>query len=112
MPPPHIDDRIIEAVRGAKYITVLTGDGVSAESGVPTFREAQKGLWAQYDPQELATPQAYRRNPKLVWEWYEWRKRIISRANPNTGHIALVEFENQTAAFSLITQNVDNLHRK
>ena len=92
-------------------MTVLTGAGVSAESGVPTFREAQTGLWAQYDPQQLATPAAFRRNPQLVWEWYAWRRELINAASPNPAHRALVELERRVPQFTLITQNVDDLHR-
>lgn len=102
---------LLLALRNADSIVVLTGSGISAESGVPTFREAQTGLWAKYDPRELATPQAFQRNPELVWNWYQWRKDLITKASPNNGHRALVELERQTAQFSLITQNVDNLHR-
>jgi NAD-dependent deacetylase len=107
----NISGDIFEAIRKARSITVLTGAGMSAESGVPTFREAQKGLWAQYDPQELATPQAFHRNAKLVWEWYEWRRNLISRASPNPGHKALKKLEEMKDIFSLVTQNVDNLHK-
>ena len=106
-----INPAIFEAIRGAESITVLTGSGISAESGVPTFRDAQKGLWARYDPHDLATPQAYQRNPKLVWDWYEWRRKLIAQASPNAGHEALARLENLSASFSLITQNVDNLHQ-
>ena len=66
---------LIASLRSAHRLAVLTGAGISAESGVPTFRDAQTGLWAKYDPTELATPEAFRRNPKLVWEWYQWRRR-------------------------------------
>jgi NAD-dependent deacetylase len=97
-------------LRKARHAAVLTGAGVSAESGVPTFREAQTGLWAQYNPEELATPQAFRRDPRLVWEWYEWRRDLVRRAAPNPGHLALVEIENKLPRFTLITQNVDGLH--
>ncbi len=93
-------------------MAVLTGAGISAESGVPTFREAQTGLWAKYDPQELATPQAFRRDPKLVWEWYAWRREIVGQAAPNPGHMALAELAARVPQFSLITQNVDGLHQR
>jgi len=93
-------------------VVVLTGAGASAESGVPTFRDAQTGLWARYDPQELATPEAFQRNPRLVWEWYAWRRALTSTAIPNAGHLALVELERRVAAFTLLTQNVDDLHRR
>ncbi len=93
-------------------VAVLTGAGISAESGVPTFR-GQGGLWKSYRPEELATPQAFRRNPALVWEWYLWRRSIIAKAEPNAGHIALVELERKYAEnFLLITQNVDGLHQR
>jgi NAD-dependent deacetylase len=106
-PPPLID-----SLRRARRLAVLTGAGISAESGVPTFRDAQTGLWAQYNPTELATPEAFQRNPKLVWEWYAWRRELIVRAAPNPGHRALVEIERRVPRFSLITQNVDGLHRQ
>ena len=70
---------LIETLRNAQHIVVLTGAGTSAESGVPTFRDAQTGLWAQYDPEELATPEAFQRNPKLVWEWYSWRRDLVAK---------------------------------
>lgn len=102
---------LLEKLRTAQTIAVLTGAGISAESGIPTFREAQTGLWAQHDPQELATPQAFQRNPRLVWEWYTWRRELVGSAEPNAGHMALVELENQTPHFTLITQNIDGLHQ-
>lgn len=104
--------KLLHALRSAKYFAVLTGAGISAESGVPTFREAQTGLWAKYDPQELATPEAFERNPKLVWEWYAWRRELVAKANPNAGHMALVELESCASHFTLITQNVDGLHQR
>jgi len=93
-------------------VTVLTGAGVSAESGVPTFRDAQTGLWAQYRPEELATPRAFKRNPRLVWEWYEWRRELVAGAKPNPAHLALAEAEELFRDFHLITQNVDGLHQR
>ena len=92
-------------------IAVLTGAGVSAESGVPTFRGAQ-GLWRQYRPDDLATPEAFARDPKLVWEWYNWRRGLLAAAQPNAGHDALTELERRAASFTLITQNVDGLHQR
>jgi NAD-dependent deacetylase len=106
--PPEL----VERLRTATNVVVLTGAGISAESGIPTFREAQTGLWAQYDPQELATPQAFRRNPRLVWEWYAWRRVLVGQATPNAGHYALAELERHVAHFTLITQNVDGLHQR
>lgn len=103
---------LIETLHTAQHVAVLTGAGVSAESGIPTFREAQTGLWAQYNPEELATPQAFQRNPKLVWEWYAWRRELVARAKPNPGHLALAELEQRMPKFTLITQNVDGLHQR
>jgi NAD-dependent deacetylase len=93
-------------------VAVLTGSGISAESGVPTFRDAQTGLWAKFKPEELATPEAFQRQPKLVWEWYAWRRELVARAQPNAGHLALVELERRLPAFTLLTQNVDGLHQR
>ena len=93
----------------AHSIAVLTGAGVSAESGVPTFRGSH-GLWKQYRAEDLATPQAFARNPKLVWEWYDWRRGLIAEARPNAGHRALADLQDRVPKFTLITQNVDDLH--
>jgi NAD-dependent deacetylase len=93
----------------ARSVAVLTGAGVSAESGVPTFRDAD-GLWNQYRVQDLATPSAFARDPKLVWDWYNWRRGVLSEVKPNPGHYALAELEKRIPAFTLITQNVDGLH--
>jgi len=98
-----------EWLKQARSIAVLTGAGVSAESGVPTFR-GNNGLWKQYRAEDLATPGAFARDPKLVWEWYDWRRSLISQAQPNAGHRALVELEKRVASFTLVTQNVDGLH--
>ncbi|HAO33225.1 MAG TPA: NAD-dependent deacylase [Candidatus Competibacter sp.] len=103
---------LIARLRNARRVAVLTGAGISAESGVPTFREAQTGLWARYNPEDLATPDAFQRDPKLVWEWYTWRRERVRQAQPNAGHHALVEMERHIAEFWLITQNVDGLHRR
>jgi len=103
---------LINAILEANIITSLTGAGISKESGIPTFREAQTGLWAKYDPQQLATPQAFQRNPKLVWEWYQWRRSLIADSNPNPAHDALSNFEKFSPTFHLITQNVDGLHQQ
>ena len=93
----------------ATSVAVLTGAGISAESGVPTFR-GPDGLWNNYKPEELATPAAFDRDPRLVWEWYNWRREIISKAAPNPAHQALVRLEIAKPRFTLITQNVDGLH--
>ncbi len=95
----------------AKSVTVLTGAGISAESGVPTFRGAA-GLWKEFRPEDLATPRAFARDPKLVWEWYDWRRSLIARVEPNPGHFALAELERCLPKFTLVTQNVDGLHQR
>jgi NAD-dependent deacetylase len=87
-------------------LVVLTGAGVSAESGIPTFR-GKEGLWKNFKPEELATPEAFRRNPKLVWEWYDWRRQLISKAQPNKAHKLLAQLN-----AVIITQNVDGLHQR
>jgi NAD-dependent deacetylase len=107
-----IPNEVIRSLRAARRLAALTGAGISAESGVPTFREAQTGLWAQYRPEELATPAAFRREPKLVWEWYAWRRALVGGAQPNAGHLALAQLEARGPHFSLITQNVDGLHQR
>jgi NAD-dependent protein deacetylase/lipoamidase len=93
----------------APSVAVLTGAGISAESGVPTFRGAG-GLWRTFKPEELATPEAFARDPKLVWEWYNWRREQIAPAMPNPAHKALVQLEIKKRIYTLITQNVDGLH--
>jgi NAD-dependent deacetylase len=103
---------LIELLAKAHRVTALTGAGVSAESGVPTFRDAQTGLWANFKPEELATPTGFLRNPRLVWEWYAWRRGLVAGAKPNPAHLALVELEKRVPHFTLITQNVDDLHRR
>ncbi len=103
---------LLRALRNARKVAALTGAGMSAESGVPTFRNAQTGLWAQFKPEELATPGAFLKNPRLVWEWYEWRRQLVQNAKPNPAHFALAEMENKFPGFTLITQNVDGLHQR
>lgn len=100
----------IQKLKSASKIAVLTGAGISAESGVPTFRGKQ-GLWKKYRPEELANIDAFMKNPKLVWEWYNFRRKLILEVAPNPGHYALVKLEELKPDFTLITQNVDNLHR-
>lgn len=112
MSEPPFPAELIIRLRATQRVAVLTGAGISAESGVPTFREAQTGLWARYNPEELATSEAFRKNPKLVWEWYARRQERVRQAEPNAGHYALVEMERRIAEFNLITQNVDGLHRR
>ncbi len=103
---------LVEALRGARRVVVLTGSGISSESAVPTFRDAQTGLWASYDPLELATPGAFDRDPELVWKWYVWRRGLVDSARPNAGHRALADLERRTPHFTLVTQNVDGLHQE
>src|SRR5271165_1766899 len=102
-------DQARQWLKSASRIAVLTGAGISAESGVPTFRGAG-GLWKNFRAEALATPQAFRRDPETVWEWYLWRRELIAKAEPNAGHRALVTLEERTPNFTLITQNVDGLH--
>ncbi len=92
-------------------VVVLTGAGISAESGVPTFR-GEEGLWKKFRPEELATFDAFMANPQLVWEWYEYRRKIIEEIKPNPGHAVLVDFQSYFNQFDLITQNVDGLHHQ
>ena len=98
-----------EWLKQARSIAVLTGAGVSAESGVPTFR-GQDGLWKRHRAESLATREAFARDPKLVWEWYDWRRGVLAGVKPNAGHYALADLEKRTPKFTLITQNVDGLH--
>jgi NAD-dependent deacetylase len=99
------------AIRTSRQLVVLTGAGISKESGIPTFRDALEGLWSRYDPQQLATPAAFRRNPKLVWDWYQFRREIISPAQPNPGHVAIAALERCVAQVVVVTQNIDGLHQ-
>lgn len=108
----HIPPDLIRALSSAGRVAALTGSGISAESGIPTFREAQTGLWRRYRPEELATSQAFRRDPRLVWEWYTWRRELVANARPNPGHLALAQMETHIPDFTLITQNVDGLHQR
>lgn len=105
-------ERGAELLRRADHVAVLTGAGISKESGIPTFREAQTGLWANYEPEKLATVEGFIKDPPLVWTWYDWRRKMVSSVTPNPGHLALVELENIVPHFTLITQNVDGLHRQ
>jgi NAD-dependent deacetylase len=110
--PNSFDPALVRALRHARRVVALTGAGVSAESGVPTFRDAQTGLWENFKPEELATPDAFRRNPKLVWEWYAWRRDKVRSVQPNDGHRALAAMARRFHEFTLITQNVDGLHQR
>lgn len=103
---------LITALKTANKVLLLTGAGMSAESGVPTFRDAQTGLWEKFRPEDLATPEAFRANPQLVWDWYEDRRTKICHVSPHAGHLALVEMEPYFEHFQLVTQNVDGLHQQ
>jgi NAD-dependent deacetylase len=101
------------SLKAASSVAVLTGAGISAPSGIPTFREAQTGLWARFSPEDLASPSAYARDAKLVWDWYAWRYRLCAQALPNRAHALLVELEHRLSdGFLLVTQNVDGLHER
>jgi len=104
-------NRVATALDGARRVTALTGAGVSAASGVPTFRGAG-GLWKSFRPETLATPSAFARDPRLVWEWYDWRRLLIKDAKPNAAHEVLAAWTRERPGFSLITQNVDGLHER
>jgi NAD-dependent deacetylase len=110
--PVAFDRRLIDALRGAKQVVVFTGAGVSQESGIPTFREKQTGLWQNFDAAELATPAAFRRDPAFVWGWYEWRRTLVRRAHPNAAHLAIAAMALEVPQMTLITQNVDDLHER
>jgi NAD-dependent deacetylase len=103
---------LISKVRNARSIVVFTGAGVSAESGIPTFRDAQTGLWEHYDATLLASPNGFRSDKALVWGWYEWRRMKVLQAQPNPAHRAIAELSDQVDHFALITQNVDDLHER
>ncbi len=103
---------LIDVLTQAKRVVALTGAGVSAESGVPTFRDAQTGLWSRYRAEDLATPEAFRRDPGLVWRWYAWRRSLVEAVKPNPAHLALATLEQRLPGFHLVTQNVDGLHRR
>jgi NAD-dependent deacetylase len=103
---------LLEALRRARRVAVLTGAGVSAESGLATFRDQQVGLWERFDPMQLATREAFERDPELVWGWYEWRRMQVMRAAPNAAHRAIKELAERVPHLALITQNVDDLHER
>ncbi|MCU0803682.1 MAG: NAD-dependent deacylase [Burkholderiales bacterium] len=108
----EFDSALLVTLRNARHVAVLTGAGVSAESGIPTFRDAQTGLWSRFRPEELATSEAFDRDPKLVWEWYAWRRDVVARAAPNPGHAAIARLARLVPRLTLVTQNVDGLHQR
>ena len=106
-------DAVREWVRQARRIVLLSGAGMSAESGVPTFRDAQTGLWANFRPEELATEEAFRAQPTMVWDWYALRREMIATVEPNAGHRAVAAFQQRhPGRLTVVTQNVDGLHQK
>jgi NAD-dependent deacetylase len=106
-------DAVHDWVRAARHIVVLSGAGMSAESGVPTFRDAQTGLWARFRPEELATEEAYRADPAMVWDWYAMRREMIAKVAPNAGHEAIAAFQQRhPGRLTVVTQNVDGLHQR
>jgi NAD-dependent deacetylase len=107
----NLPSNLLRRIRNAKSASVLTGAGVSAESGIPTFRGAG-GIWEKYDFTKLATPQGFKEDPRLVWEWYQLRQREIKKAKPNAAHITIVDMEDYFPRFSVLTQNIDGMHSK
>ncbi len=103
-------DRVRAGLSTATRVAALTGAGISASSGIPTFRGNEGSLWHQFKPQDLATPEAFERDPELVWRWYDWRRGLIAAAAPNPAHLALARLERSVAAVTVVTQNVDGLH--
>ncbi|MBD2762887.1 NAD-dependent deacylase [Kocuria sp. cx-116] len=109
----RVPTEILDLARSARRVTVLTGAGMSAESGVPTFRDAQTGLWERFDPAELATPEAWEDDPAQCWAWYTWRASLVRRADPHPGHVALAQWQARPGIDLWIsTQNVDDLHER
>lgn len=106
-------EEVVRLARAARRVCVLTGAGMSAESGVPTFRDVQVGLWERFDPMELATPQAWQADPEQVWAWYAWRASLVRRSAPHAGHLAVASWQRRDAVeLSVVTQNVDDLHER
>lgn len=104
-------EKFAKILAESKRLVIMTGAGMSKESEVPTFRDALDGLWAKYDPQELATPMAFKKNPKLVWDWYMFRREMIASKEPNAGHYAIGELEDLLPQVILVTQNIDGFHQ-
>ncbi len=107
-----LDAALLDALRKAHHVVVFTGAGVSAESGIPTFRDRLTGLWERFDAASLATAEAFRADPALVWGWYEWRRSVVRRAQPNPAHLAIAALAGKVPRLTLITQNVDDLHER
>jgi NAD-dependent deacetylase len=111
VPERAIPDRVLTSLQQATRVAVITGAGMSAESGVPTFRGAG-GLWRSFRPEDLATPQAFARDPATVWAWYRWRQRLIADAAPNAGHVALASLQTSRPGWRVLTQNIDGLQQR
>ena len=113
---PDLDPGALDAVRAlvaaAERPVVLSGAGMSAESGIPTFRDAQTGLWERFSAEELATEEAFLADPALVWSWYRWRARMVRARRPNPGHDAVAAWQRRTPDLEVVTQNVDDLHER
>jgi NAD-dependent deacetylase len=107
-----IPDDLVIALKEAKHVVVFTGAGVSAESGIPTFRDSLTGLWERFNAEDLATPSAFRKDPALVWGWYEWRRMKVLLAQPNPAHLAIAALANHIPKLTVVTQNVDDLHER
>lgn len=107
-----ITSSLAERLRKTQHVVVFTGAGASAESGIPTFRDALTGLWERFDPAQLATPEAFRADPSLCWGWYEWRRNRVIQAQPNGAHRAIAELSKHVPKLTVITQNVDDLHER
>jgi len=108
--PPEAS--LVDRLRRARATVMLTGAGASAESGIPTFRDAMTGLWSRYSPEKLASPEGFADDPSVVWRWYEWRRDLVGGARPNAGHLAVTELQSLIKNFTLVTQNVDGLHQR
>lgn len=106
-----IDVRLLDKLKEAEHLLFFTGAGISAESGIPTFR-GEEGLWKKFKPEELANFDAFLRNPDIVWEWYQYRRKIVDEAGPNPGHTSIAELQKYFPKVTVVTQNVDNLHRR
>ena len=106
-----LDQNLLQHLTEARHVLVLTGAGMSAESGIPTFRDSQTGLWAKYRPEDLATPEAFQANPERVWQWYEERRKRVREARPHAGHQALVQLAMMLPRVTVVTQNIDGLHQ-
>lgn len=111
-PSSTFQPELINALRHAKHVVVFTGAGVSAESGIPTFRDSLTGLWERFNAEDLATPAAFRKDKDLVWGWYEWRRMKVLQAQPNPAHIAISALARHVPTLSVVTQNVDDLHER